>query len=107
MTLPTHGILAIDLDRDPGPDDWLAVALGSQRLVPVRTARGAGGRRLAVVVRADPPPSNDALLLLARLAATGALRPVDPERTPPPDRRWSEEVAARILAAVADARPAK
>src|SRR4051812_14991807 len=29
MPLRLHGIRAIDVDRDPGPEDWLVVAIGS------------------------------------------------------------------------------
>src|SRR4051812_23999558 len=63
------GIIDVGLGRRPGADDWLVLALGDDRLVPVRTHPSVLPERLGLVVYADRPPSNRALVLLARVAA--------------------------------------
>jgi hypothetical protein len=101
MTAPsTHGICSIDLDRSPGRDDWLTVALGAERLVPVRTDFEPEDGPLAVVIPLGPPPSDAALSLLARLIAEGALESPDRGWTDVPTRQWAVTAWGRIIAAV-------
>jgi hypothetical protein len=98
VPLQLHGIRAIDLDRHPGPDDWLVIAIGNDRLVPVRTDPAVSTERLAVVVYTDPPPNEDALTVLAQLVS--ADHPASGKPSGPACTRWASEAAARLLAAV-------
>jgi hypothetical protein len=100
LPLQLHGIRAIDLDRRPGPDDWLVIAIGGERLVPVRTDPSVSKGRLAVVVHTDPLPSEDALTVLARLVSEGAGHPNAGAHSRIACTRWVYEAAIRILAAV-------
>jgi hypothetical protein len=95
------GIHAVDLNRHPGPEDWLVLAVGNDRLVPVRTYGSVTRERLAVVVHTDPPPSQDALAVLAQLVAEGGiLHPGADDRVEAPGVQWATEALARIQAAV-------
>ena len=100
MSLQNHGIYAIDRQRGPGSDDWLVLAIGEGRLVPVRTDPRVGKDRFAVVVHADPPPSEDALTLLAQLVSDGGVTPTLGSRAGTPCTRWAVEAAARLIEAV-------
>ena len=99
--LQLHGIHAVDLHRHPGPEDWLVLADGVDRLIPIRTYRSVSRDRLAVVVHTDPPPNQDALAVLARLVAQGgSLNPALGDHVDASSVRWATEAVARILAAV-------
>jgi hypothetical protein len=97
MTRPAHGIRAIDLDRSPGPDDWLTIAVGTERLLPVRTDVTPRGDRLGMVVFLDPPPSDDALFLLTRLLVDGTFSSINRQWVDSPSRRWAAQAAARVI----------
>jgi hypothetical protein len=104
VPLQLHGIRAIALDRGPGPDDWLVIALGSDRLVPVETDPSVRKARLAVVVHTQPPPSHDALTMLVRLVSDGAPSSFSGTRGERSSVQWARAVATGILAAI-DATP--
>ena len=87
MTLWTDGIVGVDLDRRPGPDDWLVLALGHSRLIPIRTQPAVIRGRLGIVVYADVPPSNRALALLTQLASGDTIALAAPE-IEAENRRW-------------------
>ena len=99
-SLPPRGSWTLDLDRVPGPEDWLVVAIGSERLVPVRGCRRDGEDRLGIVVYLVEPPSEEAITLLVRLLAdvshgSAAISGVDAA-----SGEWARSAAARIRAAI-------
>lgn len=99
--LQLHGIHAVDLNRHPGPEDWLVLAVGDDRFVPIRMYRSVTGERLGVVVHTEPPPSQDALAVLARLVAEGGtVYPGVDDHAEASSVRWATEAVARILSAV-------
>jgi hypothetical protein len=100
VPLQLHGIHAIDLDRPPGSEDWLVIAIEGERLVPVRTDPALGKGRLAVVVHTDPPPSEDALTALAGLVSDATGQPTSSQYRATVCARWACEAATRVLAAV-------
>jgi len=93
------GIIDVGLGRRPGPDDWLVLALGDDRLVPVRTHPSVLPERLGLVVYADRPPSNRALVLLAQVAAgdVAGLSDTDASRD---DVGWVLDAVVRVAAAL-------
>jgi hypothetical protein len=100
MPLRLHGIRAIDLDRGPGPDDWLVIAIGSDRLVPVRAGPVLHKGRLGVVVHTAPPPDDEALAVLARLVEDKAAHRASEAYGRGAGTRWAWAVAARLDAAI-------
>ena len=99
ISLWTERIIGVELDRQPGPDDWLVLALGHSRLVPIRPHPSLVTARLGLVVYADVPPSHHALILLAQLAA-GDAAVLDPARDTAENRQWALATASRVAAAL-------
>ena len=95
----TERIIGVELDRQPGPDDWLVLALGHSRLVPIRTHPALVAERLGLVVYAEVPPSHRALILLAQLAAGDAAL-LDPAGDTAENRQWALATASRVAAAL-------
>jgi hypothetical protein len=95
--LRQHGIRAVDLDRGPGAEDGPVLAVGPDRLDPIRTDPDVSNDRLVVVAHAGPPPSEDALTVLAGLVSATAITPTSTAAS----HRWAREAVDRILVAVA------
>jgi len=102
LALWAKSIIGIDPGRRPGPHDWLILATGNSRLIPVQTHPVLLAERLGLVVYVDAPPNSRALVMLAQLAA-GDAACLAAMNEPSDNMRWVLDTITRVAAALSPA----